>query len=167
MPTSPSTPIARSGCRQCAQRRHPLKFDIKASPPAPPLERQNIPTELKLDAPGLLQAPLSAKAEVRLNGSVVMINGLTGALGDGAFNGWASVDLASKPLVKLDLDFQRLSLAMSRTTVLRRRSPGATRPSISTASIMSTHRRRFPRPTQFGDGRFAPPLSTRRSPAAC
>ena len=42
-----------------------------------------------------------------------MINGLTGTLGDGAFNGWASVDLASKPLVKLDLDFQRLALAMS------------------------------------------------------
>lgn len=91
----------------------PLKFDIKASPPAPPLERQNIPAEIKLDAPGLLQAPLSAKAEVRLNGTVVMINGLTGMLDDGAFNGWASVDLASKPLVKLDLDFQRLALAKS------------------------------------------------------
>jgi AsmA protein len=90
-----------------------LKFEIKAAAPAPPIERQNIPTELKLDAPGLLQAPLTAKAEVRLNGSVVMINGLTGTLGDGAFNGWASVDLASKPLVKLDLDFQRLAVAMS------------------------------------------------------
>src|SRR6266404_2999630 len=93
---------------------HALKFDIKAAPPAPPIERQNIPTELTFEAPGLLQAPLTAKAEVRLNGSVVMINGLTGALGDGAFNGWASVDLASKPLVKLDLDFQRLDVAMSR-----------------------------------------------------
>jgi AsmA protein len=91
----------------------PLKFEIKAAPSAPPLERQNIPTEIKLDAPGLLPAQLSAKAEVRLNGAVVMINGLTGALGDGAFNGWASVDLASKPLVKLDLDFQRLALAKS------------------------------------------------------
>ena len=93
---------------------NPLKFEIKAAPPAPPLERQNIPAEIRIDAPGLLQAPLSAKAEVRLNGSVVMINGLTGTLGDGAFNGWASVDLASKPLVKLDLDFQRLAVAMSR-----------------------------------------------------
>jgi AsmA protein len=91
----------------------PLKFEIKAAPPAPPLERQNIPAEIKLEAPGLLQAPLSAKAEVRLNGTVVMINGLTGVLDDGAFNGWASVDLASKPLVKLDLDFQRLALAKS------------------------------------------------------
>ena len=92
---------------------HTLKFDIKAVVPAAPIERQNIPTEFKIDAPGFLQAQLSGKAEVRLNGSVVMINGLTGMLGDGAFNGWASVDTSSKPLVKLDLDFQRLDIAMT------------------------------------------------------
>ena len=91
----------------------PVKFDIKATAPAPPLERQNIPVELTLDASGVLQAPLTAKAEVRLNGSVVMINGLTGSIGDGAFNGWASIDLSSKPLVKLDLDFQRLDIAIT------------------------------------------------------
>jgi AsmA protein len=91
---------------------HPLKFDIKAT--APPSERQNMPTELVLDAPGLLQAPLSARAEVRRNGSVVMINGVTGSLGDASFNGWASVDVASKPLVKLDLDFQRLEIAAAK-----------------------------------------------------
>lgn len=90
----------------------PLKFDIKATAPPPPVERQNIPTEFNIDAAGLLPAPVSGKAEVRLNGNVVQINGLSGLLGDGAFNGWASVDLtSSKPLVKLDLDFQRLKLA--------------------------------------------------------
>jgi len=93
---------------------HPLKFDIKAAIPAAPIERQNIPTEFKIDSPGLLSAQLSGKAEVRLNGSVVMINGLTGLLGDAAFNGWASVDMTSKPLVKLDLDFQRLDIAVAR-----------------------------------------------------
>jgi AsmA protein len=92
---------------------HPLKFGIKATMPAPPLARQNIPVDLVLDMPGVLQSPLSGRAEVRLNGSIVMINGLTGTLGDGAFNGWASVDIASKPLVKLDLDFQRLDVAVS------------------------------------------------------
>jgi AsmA protein len=91
----------------------PLTFDISATAPAHPGERQNIPVELKLDAPGALQAPLSAKAEVRLNGPVVMINGVSGTLGDGAFNGWASADLSSKPLVKLDLDFQRLDVAVT------------------------------------------------------
>ena len=90
---------------------HPLILDIKATAPAPPPARQNVPVELTLEAPGVLQAPLSGKAEVRLNGSVVMINGLTGMIGDGAFNGWASVDVASKPLVKLDLDFQKLDIA--------------------------------------------------------
>ena len=89
----------------------------------PPIERQNIPAEISIDAPGLLQAPLSAKAEVRLNGSIVMINGVTGTLGDGAFNGWASVDLASKPLVKLDLDFQKLAVATSRSTDTPRAQP--------------------------------------------
>jgi AsmA protein len=93
---------------------HPLKFEIKATAPILPIERQNIPIELTLDAAGLLQAQLSAKAEVRLNGSIVMINGVSGALGDAAFNGWASVDIASKPLVKLDLDFQRLDLAAAK-----------------------------------------------------
>jgi AsmA protein len=93
---------------------HPLKFDIKATAPNFPIERQNIPVEWTLDAAGLLQAPLSGKAEVRLNGSVIMINGLTGSLGDGAFNGWASIDLSSKPLVKLDLDFQRLDVGVAK-----------------------------------------------------
>jgi AsmA protein len=92
---------------------HPLKFQIKATLPAPPVARQNIPVDLILDVPGVLQTPLSGKAEVRLNGSIVMINGLTGTLDDGAFNGWASVDIASKPLLKLDLDFQRLDVAVS------------------------------------------------------
>jgi len=92
---------------------HPLTLEIKSVAPAPPLARQNIPVDLRLVAPGVLQSPLSAKAELRLNGSMVMINGLSGALGDGAFNGWASVDLASKPLVKLDLDFQRLDIPMA------------------------------------------------------
>jgi AsmA protein len=90
---------------------HPLKFQLKAVMPAPPVARQNIPMELVLDLPDALKTPLSGRAEVRLNGSVVMINGITGTLGDGAFNGWASVDIASKPLVKLDLDFQRLEVA--------------------------------------------------------
>jgi AsmA protein len=90
---------------------HPLKFQIKATAPAPPMGRQTVPVDLSFEAPGLLEAPLTAKAEVKLNGSVAMINGVSGTLGDGAFNGFASVDISSKPLVKLDLDFQRLDIA--------------------------------------------------------
>ncbi len=97
------TGSARSGAT-------PMKFDIKAAVPAPPIERQNIPIELTLDAPGALRAPLAAKAEVRLNGPVVLINGLTGSLDDGGFSGWGSIDVSSKPLVKVDLDFQRFNI---------------------------------------------------------
>jgi AsmA protein len=104
----------------------PLKFDVKAT--APPSERQNMPVELTLDAPGLLQAPLSARAEVRLNGPVVMINGVTGSLGDASFNGWASVDVASKPLVKLDLDFQRLEIAGAKSQTTSGSEPWSSAP---------------------------------------
>jgi AsmA protein len=100
--------IARAG-------DHPLKFEIRATAPSPPIERQSIPLELTFEAPGLLNGPLSSKADVRLNGDIVMINDLTGTLGDGTFTGWASVDVASKPLVKLDLDFQRLDVPVSKS----------------------------------------------------
>jgi AsmA protein len=97
---------------------HPLKFDIKAALPAGPIAGQGIPVDLKFEAPDLSPSRLTGTAQVQLNGSVITINGVTGKLGDGSFNGWASVDLASKPQVKLDLDFQRLNIAMptDRTT---------------------------------------------------
>jgi AsmA protein len=93
---------------------HSIKFDIKASTPAPPVERQSIPLDFAIDMPDVLRSQLTGRAEVRLNGSVLMINSLSGALGDGAFNGWASVDIASKPLVKLDLDLQRLEIPLAK-----------------------------------------------------
>ena len=139
----------------------PLKFEIKASAPTLPLERQNIPAELTLDAPGLFQGPVSAKAEVRLNGNVVMINGLSGSLGDSAFNGWASVDIASKPLVKLDLDFHRLAFAMTPGS-----GDGASQPpsqpwsnaSIDLAGLnyVDAQARISAAELVIGDGRFAP-----------
>ena len=134
----------------------PLKFEIKAAPPAPPLERQNIPSEIKLDAPGLLQAPLSARAEVRINGAVVMINGLTGTLGDGAFNGWASVDLASKPLVKLDLDFQRLALAKSPDTGSSAQPWSSATIDLNGLNYVDAQARISAAELTLGDGRFAP-----------
>jgi AsmA protein len=87
----------------------PLSFELKAT--APPQAQQPVPVELRFGLPGVQPAALTAKAEVRLNGSVATINGVSGTLGGGAFNGWASVDLAGKPLVKVDLDFQQLDIA--------------------------------------------------------
>jgi AsmA protein len=140
---------------------HPLKFDIKATAPAPPLERQTVPVDLTLDIPDVLQAPLTGKAEVRLNGSVVMINGLTGILGDGAFNGWASVDLASKPLVKLDLDFQRLDIAAARGPSATQDAPSS--PTWSNAPLdvtglnyVDAQIRVSAAELNIGEGHFAP-----------
>lgn len=94
---------ARSGDRS-------LTFAIAATPPAGPLGRRNVPTELTLEVSGAPAHQLAARAEVRINRQTLLINGLSGSLDDGKFNGWASVDLASKPLVKIDLDFHRLDL---------------------------------------------------------
>ncbi|UPK35592.1 AsmA family protein [Bradyrhizobium sp. 186] len=94
---------------------HTVKFDIKATTPAPSIDRPTIPVDFAIDMPDVLKSQLSGHAEMRLNGSIVMINGVNGTLGDGAFNGWASVDIASKPLVKVDLDFQRLVIPLAKS----------------------------------------------------
>lgn len=94
---------------------HPTKFDIKATTPAPPIERQTTPVDFAIDMPDVLKSQLAGHAELRLNGAIVMVNGVNGTLGDGAFNGWASVDVASKPLVKVDLDFQRLAIPLAKS----------------------------------------------------
>src|SRR6476661_3364166 len=136
---------------------YPLKFEIKAAPPAAPIERQNIPTEIRIDAPDLLSAPLTAKAEARLNGSVVMINAVTGALGDAAFNGWASVDLSSKPLVKLDLDFQKLAIVMARSTGSTAGQPWSSATiDVNNLNYIDLQVRVSAAELKIGDARFTP-----------
>jgi AsmA protein len=71
--------------------------------------------DFAIDMPDVLKSQLAGHAEMRLSGDLVMINGVNGTLGDGAFNGWASVDIASKPLVKVDLDFQRLTIPLAKS----------------------------------------------------
>ena len=93
----------------------PLKFEVSAIAPQPPIERQNIPVDIRIDAPELLHASLAAKAELRVVGSLIRFNGVSGTLGEGSFSGWASLEASSKPLVKLDLDFQRLDVPLART----------------------------------------------------
>lgn len=110
---SPDRKVRLTGSAQAGE--HPLKFDIKTEVPMMPVERQAIPTEFTIEMPDTLRMPLSGRAELRLNGRLIAINNLTGMLDDGAFNGWASVDVSSKPLVKLDLDFKRLDLPAAKS----------------------------------------------------
>ncbi|MEA2898770.1 MAG: AsmA protein [Bradyrhizobium sp.] len=144
---------ARSG-------EHPLKFDIKAALPAGAMERQNIPLELTLDSPGLFGRSLSAKAQVRMNSSVLAINGLSGTLDGVQFNGWASADLSSKPLVKVDLDFQRLDLGTAsrgRPAAPRPGKPWSNEPiNLAGLNYVDAQIRISTAELNIGDARFAP-----------
>ncbi len=97
--------IRIAGSAQVSNR--PLTFDVTAAAPAMP----TMPIDFKMEMASAFHGVLTGRADVRLNGPVVMVNGLSGTLADGNFNGWASIDLASKPLVKLDLDVRRLDIA--------------------------------------------------------
>jgi AsmA protein len=140
---------ARSGER-------PLKFGIKAALPAGSMEQRDIPVELTVD----VGRSLSAKAQVRANGAVLQINGLSGTLDGAQFNGWASADLTSKPLVKVDLDFQRLDLGTS-----SRGQPAASQPAkpwsdepinLAGLNYVDAQIRMSAAELNIGDGRFAP-----------
>jgi AsmA protein len=104
----PDNTIKIIGSARTGER--PLAFDITADVSS---MQRAVPIEFKIDMPGTLRSPLSGRAELRWNGKLIAINNLGGMLEDGAFNGWASVDIASKPLLKLDLDLQRLAVASS------------------------------------------------------
>jgi AsmA protein len=138
----------------------PLKFGIKAALPAGSMQRRNIPVELTLDSAGLVGRSLSAKAQLRANGAVLAINGLSGALDGVQFNGWASADLASKPLVKLDLDFQRLDLGTSsrgQPTSSQPAKPWSDEPiKLAGLNYVDAQVRISAAELNIGDARFAP-----------
>jgi AsmA protein len=99
-----------------------LRAGLKGKLPAGRDVGQVAAMEFTVDAPGLLQETATGKAEVKTSGSLLTISALTGAIGPSKFSGLASVDFAGKPVVKLDLDFRRLDLAIERGD-----APGAIR----------------------------------------
>jgi AsmA protein len=147
------TGSARSG-------EHPLKFGIKAALAAGSMERRNIPVELTLDSAGLVGRSLSAKALVRANGASLQINGLSGTLDGMQFNGWASADLSSKPLVKVDLDFQRLDLgtsSRSKPATSQGAKPWSNEPiNLAGLNYIDAQIRISAAELKVGDARFAP-----------
>lgn len=94
---------ARSGA-------HALTLDLRVALPVDEAPRHTLPMELTFEAPTLISGTMTARADVRISGSMVRINGISGTFGGKPFTGWASVDLAGKPLVKLDLDIQDLAV---------------------------------------------------------
>lgn len=136
---------------------HPTKFDIKATAPAPPADRPTIPVDFAIDMPDVLKSRLAGHAEMRLNGDVVLINGVNGRLGDGAFNGWASVDIASKPLVKVDLDFQRLAIPLAKSPEGAAGQPWSNAPiDVSGLNYVDAQLRISANEAVIGDARIAP-----------
>jgi AsmA protein len=88
-------------------------FQLALKTPVMPtsLESQTIPVELTLQAPGLWDNALSAKAELRSRSSSLAINALSGQIGQSNFNGYATLDFSAvKPLIKGDIDFDKLHL---------------------------------------------------------
>ncbi|QIO30388.1 AsmA family protein [Bradyrhizobium sp. 1(2017)] len=136
---------------------HPTKFDVKATTPAAPGERQAIPVDFAIDMPSVLKSQLAGHAEMRMNGDVVMINGVNGRLGDGTFNGWASVDIASKPLVKVDLDFQRLAIPLAKSPQGTAGQPWSNAPiDVSGLNYVDAQVRISANEAVIGDARIAP-----------
>ena len=136
---------------------HPTKFDIRATTPAPPIERQTVPVDFAVDMPDVLKSQLAGHAELRLSDAVVMINSVNGTLGDGAFNGWASVDTASKPLVKLDLDFQRLAIPLAKSADGAAGEPWSDAPiDVSGLNYVDAQIRISANEAIIGDARLAP-----------
>lgn len=133
---------------------HPTKYDIKATSPA---ERPTVPVDFAIDMPDVLKSQLTGHAEMRLNGDIVMINGVNGRLGDGAFNGWASVDIASKPLVKVDLDFQRLAIPLAKSPDGASGQPWSNAPiDVSGLNYVDAQVRISANEAVIGDARIAP-----------
>src|SRR3954468_11197245 len=136
---------------------HPTKFDIKATAPAPRADRPTIPVDFAIDMPDVLKSQLAGHAEMRLNGDLVMINSVNGTLGDGAFNGWASIDIASKPLVKLDLDFQRLTIPLAKSPEGASGQPWSNAPiDVSALNYVDAQIRISAHEAVIGEARLAP-----------
>ena len=69
-----------------------------------------MPVDFKIEAPGMLPQAISGNGEVKLSGTTVTINSLTGMLGNARFSGYASIEGTAKPLVKVNLDFKQLDI---------------------------------------------------------
>jgi AsmA protein len=88
----------------------PFKLEAKATVPNEPVDSLTVPVDFKVDVPGLLPQALSGNGEVKVSGTTVTINGLSGMMGAARFSGYASVEATIKPLVKVNLDFKQLDI---------------------------------------------------------
>ena len=106
--TEPDHLLQAKGSAQAGTQS--VQFDMKSKAAIDKIDRL-LPVALALELPGLLDGKLDSTANVTTNGRFIKINDLEGTVDKKRFTGFASIDLSSKPRVKLDLDFKRLSFA--------------------------------------------------------
>ena len=82
-----------------------LRADLKSKLPAEGSDARVAPLEFTVEAPGLLLDALTGRAEVDVNGTVLTINSLTGAIGKSKFTGLASVDFAEQACGQIEFGF--------------------------------------------------------------
>jgi AsmA protein len=100
-----------------------VRFEVKSKASIDKID-QSLPVEMALELPGLLDGKLASTANVTTNGSLVKINDLEGTIDQKRFTGFASIDLASKPKIKLDLDFKHLSFGATSPSSTAKATPG-------------------------------------------
>lgn len=136
---------------------HALKLDLRATLPGDAAARRNVPMELTFEAPSLMTGILTAKADLRIAGTLVRINGVSGTMGGEPFTGWASVDFTSKPLVKLDLDMQDLAIGKPTKTAAQASAPWSDAPfDLSGLNYVDAEVRISAARLAYGDLRIAP-----------
>jgi AsmA protein len=68
--------------------------------------------EYMFEAPDLLQT-MSGTANIRVDGTLLTVDGWTGSIGPATFSGRTIVDFASKPLIKVDISAGRLAIPVT------------------------------------------------------
>ena len=89
----------------------PIGLEASATVPQGSLADVTIPVDFKLKMPAVLTEQLSAAAQVKFDGSTILIDALRGDLNGAGFRGNASVELESKPHIKVNLDLTRIGIA--------------------------------------------------------
>ena len=107
----------------------PVHFALKGNGLFGGFGGDSVPVEFTFEAPDFTQSVTGA-ANIQVSGSLLAVNGLAGAIGQDRFNGSASIDFASKPLIKADVDFRRLAISLARPPKLAVAPGGSARPAV-------------------------------------
>jgi AsmA protein len=91
-----------------------LRVTFKGTAPKGGFDGRPLQLDFSFEAPGLLQGALAGSTEIRATGSLIRFNNINGSVAANKFSGWASADVSDKPLVKVELDFQKLDIGAAR-----------------------------------------------------